>query len=216
MRPKSVQRSRHRPRVLILGGGFAGVSCAGRLSKHRFDVCLVDQKPHFEFLPNIHEILSGVKRPRDVRLNLADQMAALGHRFTQALVQSIAPKANRVTLDDGRALHYDYLVVAVGAVDANYGVTGINAHALSFKSAAQCDAIAQRLKALKASSKASRVTVIGGGITGVEALGEILRLGVPSHLKITLLEAQEQRRSYYQIAPMGLITISEACVSPIR
>ena len=84
------------------------------------------------------------------------------------------------------------MVVAVGAVDANYGVTGINAHALSFKSAAQCDAIAQRLKALKASSKASRVTIIGGGITGVEALGEILRLEVPGHLKITLLEAQEQ------------------------
>ena len=113
MRPKSVQRSKHRPSVLILGGGFAGVSCAGRLSKHRFDVCLVDQKPHFEFLPNIHEILSGVKRPRDVRLNLADQMAALGHRFTQASVQSIAPEGNRVTLDDGPALHYDFLVVAL-------------------------------------------------------------------------------------------------------
>ena len=146
MRPKSVQRSKHRPSVLILGGGFAGVSCAGRLSKHRFDVCLVDQKPHFEFLPNIHEILSGVKRPRDVRLNLADQMAALGHRFTQASVQAIAPEGNRVTLDDGTTLNYDFLVVALGAVDAYYGVTGIDANALSFKSAAQCDAIGQRLR----------------------------------------------------------------------
>jgi NADH dehydrogenase len=192
MRPKSVQRSKHRPSVLILGGGFAGVSCAGRLSKHRFDVCLVDQKPHFEFLPNIHEILSGVKRPRDVRLNLADQMAALGHHFTQASVQAIAPEGNRVTLDDGTTLNYDFLVVALGAVDAYYGVTGIDANALSFKSAAQCDAIGQRLRALKASSKASRVTIIGAGITGVEALGEILRRGALGNLKITMLEAQEQ------------------------
>ncbi|MDG1461300.1 MAG: FAD-dependent oxidoreductase [Luminiphilus sp.] len=187
-----MQRSKHRPNVLILGGGFAGISCAGQLSSQSFDVCLIDQKPHFEFLPNIHEILSGVKHLRDVRLNLADQMAALGHRFRQALVHSIAPEGKRITLDDGTALHYDYLVVALGAVDANYGVTGIDAHALSFKSAAQCDAIGQRLNELRASSKASRVTIIGGGITGVEALGEILRLGVPAHLKITLLEAQEQ------------------------
>ena len=107
MRLKPVQKSKSRPSVLILGGGFAGISCAGQLSDHSFDVCLVDQKPHFEFLPNIHEILSGVKHLRDVRLSLADQMAALGHRFRQALVHSIAPKANRVTLDDGRALHYD-------------------------------------------------------------------------------------------------------------
>ena len=192
IRLKPVQKSKSRPSVLILGGGFAGVSCAGRLSKHRFDVCLVDQKPHFEFLPNIHEILSGVKRPRDVRLNLADQMAALGHRFTQASVQSIAPEGNRVTLDNGTTLHYDFLVVALGAVDAYYGVTGIDANALSFKSAAQCDAIGQRLKALKASSKASRVTIIGAGITGVEALGEILRRGALGNLKITMLEAQEQ------------------------
>ncbi|MBT5558287.1 MAG: FAD-dependent oxidoreductase, partial [Proteobacteria bacterium] len=70
MRLKPVQKSKSRPSVLILGGGFAGISCAGQLSNHSFDVCLVDQKPHFEFLPNIHEILSGVKRPRDVRLNL--------------------------------------------------------------------------------------------------------------------------------------------------
>ena len=195
MRPKSVQRSKHRPSVLILGGGFAGVSCAGRLSKHRFDVCLVDQKPHFEFLPNIHEILSEVKHPRDVRLNLTDQMAALGHRFTQASVQSIAPQGKRVTLEDGTALDYDYLVVALGAVDANYGVTGIDAHALSFKSVAQCDAIAQRLNELRAASKAPQVTIIGAGITGVEALGEILRRGALGNLKITLSGLCSSRKS---------------------
>ena len=192
MRLKPVQKSKSRPNVLILGGGFAGISCAGQLSDHSFDVCLVDQKPHFEFLPNIHEILSGVKRPRDVRLNLADQMTAMGHRFKQASVQSIAPESKQVTLDDGTTLRYDFLVVALGAVDANYGVTGVDAHAFSFKSAAQCDAISDRLRTLQATAEASRVTIIGAGITGVEALGEILRQGTPGNLKITVLEAQTQ------------------------
>ena len=192
MRLKPVQKSKSRPSVLILGGGFAGISCAGHLSNHSFDVCLVDQKPHFEFLPNIHEILSSVKRPRDVRLNLADQMTAMGHSFTQASVLSIAPESKQVTLDDGTTLRYDFLVVALGAVDANYGVTGVDANAFSFKSAAQCDAISNRLRTLKAPAKASRVTIIGAGITGVEALGEILRQGTPGNLKITVLEAQKQ------------------------
>ncbi len=184
--------SRTRPSVLILGGGFAGLSCASRLSSRRFAVCLVDQKPHFEFLPNIHEILSGVKSTADVQLNLAQQMSALGHDFTQAAIQSIAPDTKEVQLHNGTVLGYDYLVIALGAVDARYGVEGIDTNAFSFKSAQQCDAISHQLNELALSSQSSRVTIVGAGITGVEALGEMLRQGKPSNLQITMLEARDR------------------------
>ena len=184
--------SKIRPSVLILGGGFAGISCASRLSSRRFAVHLVDQKQHFEFLPNIHEILSGVKSTADVRLDLAQQMSALGHDFTQASIESIAPDTKEVHLHNGALLEYDYLVITLGAVDARYGVEGIDHNAISFKSAAQCEAISQQLGTLALSSKASRVTIIGAGITGIEALGEILREGKPSNMTITMVEARDR------------------------
>ena len=184
--------SKIRPSVLILGGGFAGISCASRLSSRRFAVHLVDQKQHFEFLPNIHEILSGVKSTADVRLDLAQQMSALGHDFTQASIESIAPDTKEVHLHNGALLEYDYLVITLGAVDARYGVEGIDHNATSFKSAAQCEAISQQLGTLALSSKASRVTIIGAGITGIEALGEILREGKPSNMTITMVEARDR------------------------
>ena len=51
-----------RPRVVIIGGGFAGLTTALNLDRS-FDVTLLDPKPWFEFLPNIHELVSGHKRP---------------------------------------------------------------------------------------------------------------------------------------------------------
>jgi NADH dehydrogenase len=162
------------------------------LSSTRFAVCLIDQKPHFEFLPNIHEILSDVKTAADVRLDLTQQMSALGHDFIQASIQSIEPQSKQVCLDNGKTLNYDYLVIALGAVDARYGVEGIDANALSFKSAEQCQHISQRLSELARSAKSSRVTIIGAGITGVEALGEMLRHDIPANLTITVLEARER------------------------
>jgi NADH dehydrogenase FAD-containing subunit len=189
---QAVNQSNSRPSVLILGGGFAGISCASSLSSRHFNVCLVDQKSHFEFLPNIHEILSGVKRPRDVRLDLAQQMSALQHRFVKASVEAIAPEKKQVILNNGTTLNYDYLVVGLGAIDASYGVEGIEPNAFSFKSAEQCAAIYHQLNELRVASKPSRVTIIGAGITGVEALGEIFRNEQFSHLKITILEAQSR------------------------
>jgi len=187
-----VHDSKIRPRVLILGGGFAGLSCASRLSSRRFAVSLVDQKQHFEFLPNIHEILSGVKSTADVRLDLAQQMSALGHDFLQETIQRIAPETKNVHLENGTVLGYDYLVIALGAVDARYGVEGIDTNASSFKSAHQCDAIFHQLNELALSAKDSRVTIIGAGITGVEALGEILRQGASTMPKITIIEGRDR------------------------
>ncbi|MEP0203081.1 MAG: FAD-dependent oxidoreductase [Halioglobus sp.] len=184
--------SNTRPSVLILGGGFAGLSCASRLSSKRFDVCLVDQKSYFEFLPNIHEILSGVKTADDVRLGLDLQMSALGHNFVQGSIQDIATDTKEVNLHNGTVLEYDYLVIALGAVDAQYGVEGIDANAISFKTAQQCEAIFAQLNELERSSKTARASIIGAGITGIEALGEMLRKGKVLNTTITLVEARDR------------------------
>ena len=180
-----------RPTVLILGGGFAGLACANALDRRRFSVRLVDARRAFEFLPNIHELVSGVKRPAALRIDLRKALTASGHRFVHAEVRAIDAEARAVELESGRIIDADYLVIALGAIDADYGVSGVAAHALGFKSVSECKTIHERLENL-ANTGTGRVAIIGGGLEGIEALGEILRRYRGRFRTISLIEAREQ------------------------
>lgn len=180
-----------RPRVLILGGGFAGLCAAQGLGADRYEVTLIDRQRHFEFLPNIHEIVSGVKRPELLQLPLGQAMQRAGHRFVHDSVTGIDALAHSVaTQRRKRAIAYDLLIVALGSVDATHSVVGVARHAAFFRSAASCSHIGRRLEQLAARREAARVTIVGGGISGVEALGELLRrYRQHAHLQFTLVEA---------------------------
>jgi NADH dehydrogenase len=175
---------------VILGGGFAGVSCARALSSRRFDVRLVDRGGSFEFLPNIHELLSGVKTPDSLRLPLAVMLRAAGHRFQRKEAVAIDTTPKRLEMKKGPALKYDWLVLATGGIDATFGVGGVAEYGYPFKSVAQCARIGERLAELAQRQTPARVVVVGGGLEGVEALGEILRKYRRSNLQVTILEAQ--------------------------
>jgi len=74
--------------IVVIGANFAGLKCARQISsRHR--VTVFDPNPHFEFLPNIHELLSGVKSPPDLRLSKRRLVENAGHRFVQARVAAI-------------------------------------------------------------------------------------------------------------------------------
>jgi len=178
-----------RLRVTILGAGFAGLACANALDARRFAVTLVDRRPAFEFLPNIHELVSNVKRPGDLRLPLADAMRAIDHRFLRGEVTHIDPELRRVRVGR-RSLDADFLVVALGAAEADYGVTGVREHALGFKSVDAVRHIHRRLEAV-ADGRDSRVSIVGGGLEGVEALGEVLRRYRGRLRLVRIVEAQE-------------------------
>jgi NADH dehydrogenase len=178
--------------VLILGGGFAGLAAALELRPDRYEVTLVDKSRWFEFLPNIHELLSGVKTPELLRLPLDREIRRAGHKFVRDTVTSIDPDARTVsTQRRRRPIGYDALIVTIGGVDATRGVDGVVEHALPFKSVAQCDRIGKRLTRLGKRRKPGRVVIVGGGLEGVEALGEILRRH-RDRMDVTLVEARER------------------------
>jgi NADH dehydrogenase len=182
-----------RKRVLILGGGFAGLAAALELSPDRHRVTLVDANRCFEFLPNIHELLSGVKTPALLRLPLDRAVRRAGHRFVRERVTRIDPVERCVCTERRRSpLRYDALIVALGGVDATRGVAGVREHALPFKSVAQCDRIGRRLARLAARREPARVVIVGGGLEGVEALGEILRRHRDAAVRVTLLEGRHR------------------------
>lgn len=163
-----------RRRIVIVGANFAGLSAAQHLGREH-DVTVIDRSASFEWLPNIHELLSGVKRPAVLRLPRVRLIARTGHRFIRATVVAIDPRAAQVTTADGRQVGFDACIIAVGGVNDTFGVPGAERYAMPFKSVDHCEAIGRTLARLARRTGALSVVIVGGGLEGVEALGEVLR-----------------------------------------
>ena len=179
-------------KVLIIGGNFAGLTAAIELPK-AWDVTVVDPSPYFEWTPGIHEILSGVKAPQGLQLDRAKIIAGAGHRFVQDRVTHIDARRRRVTTASGETLAFDAAIVAVGGVTNHYQIPGVDRHTWAFRDVADSLAIERQLQTLRRAKTALRVVVVGGGISGIEALGELLRR-YRNHpeLSFAIVEASDQ------------------------
>jgi len=166
--------SSSRSRVVIIGGNFAGLVAASRLSSDH-DVTVIDPRADFEWTPNVHELLSGVKNRTGVTLPRAECVNRYGHTFLQDLVTGIDRDSSTVTTDSGQTLSYDACLVAAGSMRTTFGVEGADEHALGFRSVDDAERIAARLDKLATRKRRASVVIVGGGVSGVEAVGEILR-----------------------------------------
>lgn len=162
-----------KPKIVVVGGGFAGLNAAQQLKSNRYDVTVIDPSPHIEWLPNIHEIISGVKKGDELRLSRNILVRRLGHRFL--MNRAMEMTSSSVLLDNGMKVPFDVCIVATGSVNNTSGVEGADQFALPMKSVDQCQVIARKLYRASLSHRTTRVTVVGGGIEGVEAFGEVMR-----------------------------------------
>ena len=163
-----------RSRVVIVGGNFAGLVAASRISSDH-DVTVVDARADFEWTPNIHELLSGVKNREGVVLPRAECVNRYGHTFVQDVVTGIDRDSSSVTTESGLALPYDACLIAAGSVRTTFGVEGADKYALGLRSVGDAVRIASRLDKLAARKRRASIVIVGGGVTGVEVVGEILR-----------------------------------------
>ena len=178
--------------IAVIGGNFAGLTAAIKLSK-RHAVTVIDPSAHFEWMPNIHEILSSVKTPQGLRLDRAAIVEQAGHRFLQDRVTELHPAKKRLLTAGGHDLSFDACIVAVGARWNTHDIPGVDRHALPCRSIADAVLIEQRLRTLVQQRQPLHIVIVGGGISGIEALGEILRRyrDVPS-LSVEVVEAGER------------------------
>ena len=102
------------PRVVIIGGNFAGLVAASRLSCDH-DVTVVDPRADFEWTPNIHEILSGVKDRDAVVLSRSECVGRYGHTFLHDAVTGLDADRQAVHTEGGLVLRYDVCLVAAGS-----------------------------------------------------------------------------------------------------
>lgn len=180
-----------RKQVLVIGGGMAGLSAAARLAG-RVRVTLADPSPWFEWLPNIHELLSGLKTPEALRLDREALLDALGVEWWPLAVTALDGHRGEVHFDDGGVAHFDAVLLTIGGVHSSHGVPGSREHALPFKSVDQCQRIAEQLRGHMAAG-GCRLVIVGAGVEGIEALGEVLR-GYRSQpgLQVALVDSAER------------------------
>jgi len=173
-----------RPRVLIIGGGFAGTHAARALAKLPVDITLVDRRNHFTFQPLLYQVGLAVLSPADIASPLRTMLRH--NPKAEVLMDEAAgfDLGNRtVRFCSGAELRYDYLMVATGATHSYFGHDEWAHLAPGLKTIE--DAIEIRRRILLAFELAERqmletgshpplnFVVIGGGPTGVELAGAI-------------------------------------------
>ena len=136
---------------------------------------VVDARADFEWTPNIHELLSGVKNREGVVLPRAESISRYGHTFIQDVVTRVDRDSSSLTTESGLTLPYDACLIAAGSVRTTFGVEGADKHALGFRSVDDAERIASQLDQLATRKRRASVVVVGGGVSGIEAVGEILR-----------------------------------------
>ncbi|AWK12992.1 pyridine nucleotide-disulfide oxidoreductase [Streptomyces spongiicola] len=149
-----------RPRVLVLGAGYAGLTAALRLAPHA-RVGLIDPGHRFTERVRLHELAAGV-RP-DVSHPLSGFLHPEGIEHIAARATAIDPAGRVVATDDGRRLPYDRLVYALGSRTAPAGERAHTAH--TAETAAD---LSKRLQ-----DGPGSVAVVGGGLTGIEFAAEL-------------------------------------------
>ena len=212
-------RASGKPRVVIVGGGFAGIYTAAaleELQRDDFDIVLVNKENHFVFQPLLPEVISGTIGLMDVVSPIRRLLPRTELHVRE--VEAIDLAARTVTTSTGfhphpHVLAYDHLVLALGTVTDFRGLRGLPEHAFPFKTLS--DAVTLRNHVIRALEEAAierhdeglrrrllTFVVAGGGFSGVEVCAELndfvrevakSYLGIDRHeLRVVLVHSQDR------------------------
>lgn len=175
---------KNRPRVIIIGGGFGGLSAAKALGNREVDVMLIDRKNHHTFQPLLYQVATAVLSPGEIASPIRRILQK--YKNIEVLLGEVTGfdlKDQKVKMRGGCEVHFDYLIVAAGARHSYFGHDDWEKRAPGLKTVE--DALDIRSRVLLAFELAERETyiqgtqkplnfvVIGGGATGVELAGAI-------------------------------------------
>jgi NADH:ubiquinone reductase (H+-translocating) len=182
MKPNRRRNSDDGPAVLVVGGGFAGMSALPVLARSRVAVTLLDRNVYSTFQPLLYQVATAGLTSADVAYPLWSATGRRGACFRKAELVGLDLTRRVAMLDTGEELTYDYLIIATGVSAAFFGVTGAAEHSLSLYT--RRDAIILRNQLMDALEKRNEgltdpeldVTIVGGGATGVELAGTLAEL----------------------------------------
>ena len=181
-------------RILVLGGGFAGIECVRKLesyfpNENDVQITLVSGDNFFLFTPMLPQVASGTIETRHIVIPVRTLLKKT--KFYEAEVKTIDPHGKTVTLSGtkekrGILLHYDYLVLALGSQTNFFGMDQLAKLAYSMKTLN--DAVVLRNRAIDMLEQADNevnsilkkslltFVIVGGGFAGIETAGELMDL----------------------------------------
>jgi NADH:ubiquinone reductase (H+-translocating) len=179
----------NRPRVVIAGAGFGGLTCARALRTVPVDVLLIDRNNYHLFTPLLYQVASALLDPGEIARPVRALIRPLGNvEFRQAEVTG-ADLDGRSLMTDRGPIPYDYLVLATGSQSDYFGNASLAQHSFGLKDLAEGLALRNRILSqfeatrwvTDAEMRRTMLTfaVVGAGPTGVElagALAELIRL----------------------------------------
>ncbi|KTD87867.1 NAD(P)/FAD-dependent oxidoreductase [Paenibacillus etheri] len=194
--------------IVILGAGYGGLLSAltvrKYLKKDEAKITVVNQYPTHQIITELHRLAAGSVAEGAVAMPLAKLFAGKDIDLKIAKVNSFSVENKQITLSDGVTLSYDALVVGLGSTTAYFGIPGLEQYSMVLKSAADANRIHrhidERIREYAKSKNAADASILigGGGLTGVELVGEIAdvlptltkKYGVdPKDIKLMLVEA---------------------------
>ncbi|WP_342439715.1 NAD(P)/FAD-dependent oxidoreductase [Paenibacillus sp. FSL L8-0436] len=194
--------------IVILGAGYGGLLSAltvrKYMSKAEAKITVVNQYPTHQIITELHRLAAGSVEEKAVAMPLAKLFAGKDIDLKIAKVKSFSVESKQISLSDGTNLTYDALVAGLGSTTAYFGIPGLEQYSMVLKSAADANKIhghiEDRIREYAKTGNEADATILigGGGLTGVELVGEIAdvlpkltkRYGVdPKAIKLLLVEA---------------------------
>ncbi|MEL6917692.1 MAG: NAD(P)/FAD-dependent oxidoreductase [Bacteroidota bacterium] len=206
-------------RMVIIGGGFAGISLAKNLKHQNVQVVLIDKRNYHTFQPLLYQVSTSGLEPGSIAYPIRKVLRKLrDFHFRWAKVEKVDPVAQTVLTDMGE-ICYDYLVMAMGTRTNFFGNTNIQEHAMPMKTVPQALNIRSLMlqnfeKADDSPDEEERMSllnfcIVGAGPTGVELAGafaELKRNVFPKdyrHLDINEMEIHLFEGSDRVLSPMS-------------
>lgn len=194
------------PHVVVVGGGFGGLSVIRKLKNSPVRITLIDKRPFNVFQPLLYQVATAGLNPGDVTWFLRAVRANQDNvDFILGEVMEVDPEAKTVVLQEGTGISYDYLVLAQGATANFFGVPGARENSIPLYKRSEALRIRDslfaslELAAREGLDENLQIVVVGGGATGVEtagALAEMRNIDLPvtypsidpEKVQITLVE----------------------------
>ena len=199
-----MEKTSLKPRVVILGAGFGGLTAA-RAMADTAHVTVVDRHNFQTFLPLLYQVSTAGLAADHVAHPIRGALRKSGVQFRMGSPISVDHKNRTIKLDSSEVLAFDQLIVALGSVTADFSIPGVAEYALGMKSVSE--ALAIRAEVMRRFEDLCRfeddtsfsISVVGGGPTGVEMAGAFAELvrgplkndqaHAAAHIRINLIEA---------------------------
>ena len=175
-----------KPRIVVIGGGFAGLNLVKRVNTHKYQVVLIDKNNFHTFQPLLYQVATAGLEPDSIAYPLRKRFRNKKNvHFRVAEVKNVDTQKQVLETSIG-SLSYDFLVIATGAITNYFGMENVRKYAIPMKSLVESldlrskileqfeDALNQ--KSITEVNKRLTFVIAGGGATGVELAGALSEL----------------------------------------